>query len=84
MTPAKLLTNRFLVRCGELWPDTVRLEETGVGDGTPTAYVNQAIAAERERCAKIIETDGLHLAGDQEEERQADIVALAAKIRSGE
>lgn len=43
-----------------------------------------AVMAERERCAKIIETDGLHLAGDQEEERQADIVALAAKIRSGE
>ncbi len=44
MTPAKLMTNRFLVRCGELWPDTIRLEETGVGDGTPTSYVNQAIA----------------------------------------
>ena len=44
MTPAKILTNRFLVRCGELWPDTVRLEETGVGDAVPIAYVHQAVA----------------------------------------
>lgn len=44
MTPAKILTNKFLVRCGELWPDTVRLEETGVGDAVPIAYVHQAVA----------------------------------------
>jgi len=44
MSPAKLLTNRFRVRCGELWPDTVRLEETGVGDAVPVAFVHQAIA----------------------------------------
>ena len=49
VTPAKLMTNRFMVRCGELWPDTIRLEETGVGDGTPTTYVNQAIALLEER-----------------------------------
>ena len=44
MTPAKILKNKFRVRCGELWPDTVRLEETEVGDAVPIAYVNQAIA----------------------------------------
>ena len=44
VTPGKLLTNKFLVRCGQLWPDTVRLEETGVGDAVPIAYVHQALA----------------------------------------
>lgn len=44
MTPAKILTNKFLVRCGELWPDTVRLEETGVGDAVPIMFVSQAVA----------------------------------------
>lgn len=44
MTPAKVITNKFLVRCGQLWPDTVRLEETGVGDAVPIAFVHQAVA----------------------------------------
>lgn len=44
MTPAKILTNKFRVRCGELWPNTVRLEETGVGDAVPIAFIHQAVA----------------------------------------
>jgi hypothetical protein len=44
MTPAKILTNRWLVLCGQRWPDTVRLEETGVGDAVPMAFVHQAVA----------------------------------------
>jgi len=44
VTPAKILTNQFRVRCGEMWPDTVRLEETGVGDAVPIAFVHQAVA----------------------------------------
>ena len=43
MTPGTILANRFMARCGQLWPDTVRLELTGVGDAVPIAYVHQAV-----------------------------------------
>ncbi len=43
MTAASVLTNKFLVRCGELWPDTVRLWRTNAGAGVGMSVVHQAI-----------------------------------------
>ncbi len=44
MTPATALTNRILVRCGELWPNTVRLWRTNAGSGIGMSVVHQAVA----------------------------------------
>ena len=44
MSPAVRLTNRYLVLCGERWPDTVRFWRTNAGAGVGMSVVHQAIA----------------------------------------
>ena len=45
MTPATRLTNMYLAKCGELWPNTVRLWRSNAGAGIGMSTVHQAEAA---------------------------------------